>query len=130
MKVIISAILFLVCLQTMSAQDNTPPGFLWQVNINGSQFSLAGSIHSGKKDQYPMPRAYLNAYEKADYIILELKDDFKTLQETIFRYAEKDSLNEDQFLDIFLSQESKDILASLFKGKEDILLRYYKHEAL
>ncbi len=129
MKVIVLSIFFLVGQQIMSAQNNTPPGFLWQVNINGSQVSLAGSIHTGKKGQYPMPRAYLEAYEKADYIILELKDDFKTLQEMIFRYAEKDSLNEDQLLDKFLSQESKDILASLFKGKEEILLRYYRHEA-
>lgn len=128
MKAIVLSILFMVCQQTMMAQTDTPPGFLWQVNINGSQFSLAGSIHSGKKDHYPLPKAYLNAYKQADYVILELKDDFKTLEEMIFSYAAKDSLKEDQYLDNYLSQESKDLLAFLFKGKEEMLLRYYRHE--
>jgi len=128
MKAIVLSILFMVCQQTMMAQTDTPPGFLWQVNINGSQFSLAGSIHSGKKDQYPLPKAYLNAYKQADYVILELKDDFETLEEMIFSYAAKDSLKEDQYLDNYLSQESKDLLAFLFKGKEEMLLRYYRHE--
>jgi len=128
MKAIVLSILFMVCQQTMMAQTDTPPGFLWQVNINGSQFSLAGSIHSGKKDQYPLPKAYLNAYKQADYVILELKDDFETLEEMIFSYAAKDSLKEDQYLDNYLSQESKDILALLFKGKEEMLLCYYRHE--
>ena len=128
MKAIVLSILFMVCQQTMMAQTDTPPGFLWQVNINGSQFSLAGSIHAGKKDHYPLPKAYLNAYKQADYVILELKDDFKKLEKMVFSYAAKDSLKEDQYLDNYLSQESKDLLAFLFKGKEEVLLRYYRHE--
>ena len=128
MKTILIFILCLACQLTLMAQNNTPPGFLWQVNINGSGFSLAGSIHAGKQDQGPLPQAYLDAYDEADYLILELQDDFETLEKMIFKYAEKDSLKEDQYLNNYLSQESMDILEELFEGREEMLLRYYRHE--
>ena len=128
MKAIKLSLLLLACQQTLIAQNETPPGFLWQVNINGSEFSLAGSVHVGKKDLYPMPVAYLNAYRQADYVLFELKEDFATLEEMIFKYAAKDSLEEDQYLDNYLSQDSKEILSVMFKGKEDLLARYYRYE--
>lgn len=128
MKAIKLSLLLLACQQTLIAQNETPPGFLWQVNINGSEFSLAGSVHVGKKDLYPMPVAYLNAYRQADYVLFELKEDFATLEEMIFKYAAKDSLEEDQYLDNYLSQDSKEILSVMFKGKGDLLARYYRYE--
>ena len=128
MKAIKLSLLLLACQQTLIAQNETPPGFLWQVNINGSEFSLAGSVHVGKKDLYPMPVAYLNAYRQADYVLFELQEDFATLEEMIFKYAAKDSLEEDQYLDNYLSQDSKEILSVMFKGKGDLLARYYRYE--
>ena len=128
MKTIILSIALLVCQQTIMAQPDTPPGFLWQVNINGSEFYLAGSIHAGKKEHYPMPKAYIDAYKKADNIILELKDDFESIKEQIFNYAEKDRLKEDQSLKNNLSPESIEILATLFEGNEETLQRYYSYE--
>lgn len=109
------------------AQTETPAAFLWQVNINGSEFNLAGSVHTGKKG-LTLPEAYLNAYKQSDIIIFELKEDSETLKEMIFKYAEKDSLAEDQYLDKYLSQESRYLLSELFKGKEDVLSRYFHHE--
>jgi len=128
MKAIKLSLLLLACQQTLIAQNETPPGFLWQVNINGSEFSLAGSVHVGKKDLYPLPEAYLNAYRRADHVLFELKEDFATLEEMIFKYAAKDSLEEDQYLDNYLSQDSKEILSVMFKGKGDLLARYYRYE--
>lgn len=119
--------LFVVCQQTLMAQTEITAAFLWQVNINGSEFNLAGSVHTGKIGQ-SLPDAYLKAYKQSDIIIFELKDDSKTLKEMIFKYAEKDSLSEDQYLDKYLSQESRDMLSELFIGKEDILSRYFHHE--
>ena len=46
----------------------------------------------------------------------------------IFKYAAKDSLEEDQYLDNYLSQDSKEILSVMFKGKGDLLARYYRYE--
>jgi uncharacterized protein YbaP (TraB family) len=128
MKTLKIFIAFLFCLPSVMAQTDTAPGFLWQVNINGSEFYLAGSIHAGREELYPLPKAYLNAYEQSDVVILELKEDFDTLSEMIFNYAAKDSLSEDQYLDNYLSQESEDLLAFLFQGKEETLARYFRHE--
>ena len=119
--------LIVVCQQTLMAQTETPAGFLWKVNINGSEFIMGGSVHTGKIG-LSLPETYLNAYKQADIIIFELKDDSKTLKEMIFKYAEKDSLAEDQYLNKYLSQESRDMLSELFIGKEDILSRYFHHE--
>jgi uncharacterized protein YbaP (TraB family) len=128
MRAIKLSLLLLICQQITLAQSETPPGFLWQVNINGSEFSLAGSVHAGKKNLYPLPEAYLSAYREADYVLFELREDFGTLEENIFRYAAKDSLEEDQYLDNYLSPDSKEILSVMFKGKEELLARYYRYE--
>ena len=128
MKTLKIFIVFLVCQSSVMAQADIAPGFLWRVQINGSEFYLAGSIHAGREDLYPLPKAYLRAYDQSDGVILELKEDFATLSEKIFDYAAKDSLSEDQYLDNYLSQESKDLLSTLFKGEEEKLERYYRHE--
>lgn len=118
----------MVCQQIIIAQNDTLPGFLWQVNINGSEFTLAGSIHAGKKDLYPLPKAYIDTYNKADNIIFELEDNFESIREHIFNYAEKDRLKEGQYLNDNFSPEIKEILAVLFKGNEETLQRYYSYE--
>jgi len=118
MKTITFSIVLLVCQQFLTAQPETSPAFLWHVNINGSEFTLAGSIHAGNKESYPLPSAYLEAYKKADFVIFEIKDDFESIKEQTFIYAEKDRLKEDQFLDNYLSPESMEMLATLFEGNE------------
>jgi uncharacterized protein YbaP (TraB family) len=128
MKTILLAILFWFAQKSLSAQPETPPGFLWQVEINGSEFTLAGSIHAGKKEHYPLPEGYLKEYKKSDFIIYELKDDFESIQEQIFAYAEKDKLEKNHFLNKYLSEESKETLAILFKGEEETLQRLYSYE--
>jgi uncharacterized protein YbaP (TraB family) len=127
MRTIVLSLLIMVCQQTLMAQTEPTAAFLWRVNINGSEFNLAGSVHTGKIG-LSLPETYLNAYKQADIIIFELKDNSKTLKEMIFKYAEKDTLAEDQYLDKYLSQESRDMLSELFIGKEDILSRYFHHE--
>lgn len=128
MKPILLAILFLATQQSLSAQAEVPSGFLWQVEINGSEFTLAGSIHAGKKEHYPFPKGYLKEYKKSDFIIFELKDDFESIKEQIFAYAEKDRLEESQYLNNYLSEESKKTLAALFRGEEETLQRHYAYE--
>jgi len=69
MKRILLAISFVIAQHSLHAQPETPPGFLWQVEINGSEF-----------------------------------------------------------MDNFLSVESKTTLAALFKGEEETLQRLYGYE--
>jgi len=80
--------------------------FTWKVKINESTFYLAGSIHGASEGNYPLPKTYLKSYKKADKVILELKDDFETLEGKIFSYAEKDKLPDGLNLGDSLNPES------------------------
>ena len=98
------------------------------MNINGSEFTPAGSIHAAKKENYPLPNAYIEAYKAADFIIFEIEEDFESTKEHMFTYAEKDKLNEDQYLNNHLSSESMEMLARLFQGSEETLHRQFEYE--
>ena len=128
MKTIILSLLVLVCQMTARSANGKTDYFLWQVNINGSEFILAGSVHGGKPENYPLPDVYINAYNQADNVILELKEGVKEVKNLIFNYAVKDSLNDSQYLDKHLSLEEKETLSLLFEGREDLLARYYHFE--
>jgi uncharacterized protein len=128
MKTIIFSMMLLLCQHTVKAGNEKKDYFLWQVNINGTEFILAGSIHAGKPEHYPRPDTYINAYNQADKIIFEIKEGPKELEKLKFSYAGKDSLEEGQYLDKHLCPESKETLSLLFKGKEDQLVRYYHYE--
>jgi len=128
MKTQLLSLLLMAGLPAIQAQTEVPVSFLWHVNIDSSNIWLAGSVHVGQKDLYPLPEAYTKAYRQADHLIFELKDDAETLEEMIFTYAKKDILEEGQYLNNYLSQESKEILSVLFKGKEEMLSRYYEYE--
>lgn len=84
--------------QEISDIPNHSPGFIWKTNINQGIFYLVGSVHAGKKAYYPLPEQYLDCYADADVMIMELEDDFATLEEKMFDYAEKDRLPEAQYL--------------------------------
>jgi hypothetical protein len=90
------------------AKSNEEPSdcFTWKVKINESAFYLAGSIHAASEGNYPLPETYLKCYKKADKVILELEDDFETLENKIFLYAEKDKLPDGLNLGDSLNSES------------------------
>lgn len=110
-----------------TANDKPSECFTWRVEINESTFYLCGSIHAAAEANYPLPKAYMRSYKKANTAIFELEDDLKTLGRKIFAYAEKDSLSEEFYLDLFLSDDSKRQLERIIKP--DKLIRYYAHEA-
>lgn len=110
----------------MCKQEKTSDSFIWKVDINESTFYLAGSIHSAKEAYYPLPDTYTDYYKKADKLILELEKDFEGIQEDIFRYAQKDTLPEGDYLNKHLKPESIDKLRQIFKEEE--LEKYYKYE--
>lgn len=82
-------------------ENRQPEGyspFIWKTVINRSAFYLAGSVHTGKKIFYPLPEQYMECYEKADAIVMEIADTFDSLEEKMFDYAEKDRISEDLYL--------------------------------
>jgi len=88
------------------SSDEPSECFTWKVKINESTFYLAGSVHTASEENYPLPKPYLKCYKKADKVILELKDDFETLENKIFLYAEKDKLPDGLNLGDSLNPES------------------------
>jgi uncharacterized protein YbaP (TraB family) len=111
------------------AQSSGKPSdcFTWKAEINGSTFYLAGSIHTASKENYPLPEAYMKSYQKADKVIMELKEDFNLVEQKIFQYAEKDRLKEDQYLDLHLSAASLEKLRQIIES--DKLNQYVQYES-
>ena len=109
------------------SSDKPSDCFIWKTRINESTFYLAGSIHGASEGNYPVSKAYLKCYKKADIVILELEDDMNSLKEKIFQYAEKDRLKEDQYLNYHLSSESLDKLKEIFD--DDELYHYCQYES-
>jgi len=107
--------------------DKPSDCFTWKVEINGSTFYLAGSVHTAKAENYPLPEVYMKCYKKADRAVFELKDNFDTLQQKIFRYAEKDRLQPDQYLNLFLDSTTVEALGRLFDKEK--LKQYFQHDA-
>jgi uncharacterized protein len=123
-------IVVFVCIAVIFiAKSNDKPSdcFIWKAEINKSEFYLAGSIHAARAENYPLPKTYIKYYQKADKVIFELKDDFSTLEKEIFKYAEKDRLSEDQFLNLHLSTKSIEKLKQIFE--ENKLNKFFQYEA-
>ena len=126
-QILIAVFVCITVVFIAKSSDEPSDCFTWKVDINESTFYLAGSIHSASKENYPLPKAYMKSYKKADKVIFELEDDFKTLEKKIFQYAEKDRLPEDQNLDQYLSTEAIAKLEQIFDA--DKLKKYFQYEA-
>jgi len=100
--------------------------FIWKTDINGSTFYLAGSIHSAKETDYPLPDIYIDSYNDAMVLILELQRDFKGIEEDIMRYAQKDTLSQEDYLDKYLDSNTIKKLEDIIE--KDRLDNYMKHE--
>lgn len=53
-------------------QDTYANSSVWQVSKSGKIFYLAGSIHLLSKDDYPLPKAYQQAYQNSEALVLEI----------------------------------------------------------
>jgi uncharacterized protein YbaP (TraB family) len=121
--------IFATVIAVFVAQSSDKPSdcFTWKVMMNGSTFYLAGSIHTASKENYPLPKAYMKSYQKADKVIMELEDDFNIIEQKIFQYAEKDRLPEDQYLNLHLTPASLEKLGQIIEN--DKLNRYVQYES-
>lgn len=114
----------LICYQSSTtAQEitetlDTSPGFIWKTTINQGTFYLVGSVHAGKEEYYPLPDQYLDCYANADIMIMELEDDFATLEEKMLDYAEKDRLSEDKYFRYHLDSTTIKSILSVMDREE------------
>ena len=118
LRVLVAVFTGVIIVFNAKSSDKPSDCFIWKVEINESIFYLAGSIHSAREVNYPLPKAYMKNYKKADKVILELEDNMNTLKQKIFQYAEKNRLKEDQYLNNHLSIESLEKLKHIFDDNE------------
>jgi len=123
---LLSVIAGLIIFAAACTQKEPSDCFIWKIEIQGSTFYLAGSIHSAKDAYYPLPETYTDYYKKADRLILELEKDFEGIEQEIFDYAQKDTLPESDYLNNYLKPESIEKLKKIFTEEE--LDKYFKYE--
>jgi hypothetical protein len=61
----------LVCVAALSAVPARSQNFLWEVTSLTNRAWLFGTLHAGKADWYPLPRAVEDAFESSDVLAVE-----------------------------------------------------------
>ena len=82
--------------------------FLWETHINGATIYIAGSVHVGKTGSYPLDKPYMRCLSGSDKLILEIEEDFETINTRMMDYIRKDHLPENKYFRDNLNQDSKD----------------------
>jgi hypothetical protein len=62
---------FLLVLAAFAAAPATAQNFLWQVSSLTNRVYLFGTIHAGKADWYPLPRAVMDAFQDSRELVVE-----------------------------------------------------------
>ena len=68
---LILTFLIIVC-QPSLAQERSDKHFLWKIESGKSTVYLLGSIHLAKDDLYPLDKIITDAYEKSDFLVVEV----------------------------------------------------------
>jgi len=90
-------ILLFACNTLMSQVKDSCEFFLWKTEINKSTFYLSGSVHVGKKEYFPLHSKYLECFNKSNKVIMEVAEDFETIETRMLEYIQKDKLAEDKY---------------------------------
>ena len=86
---------------------------LWKVSKNGNELYLGGTIHVLKKEDYPLPVEFTEAFEKADQLVLEANIDMAKTPEFGQKVA--------KLLTYTAGKSLKDVL------KQNTLIKLEKH---
>jgi len=70
----------LLCLTTLSSATALP---LWEIQGTENRIRLLGSIHFLRPQDFPLPKAIMNAYHDADVVVMELDLDALDPLETL-----------------------------------------------
>ena len=101
--------------------------FIWKTIINNNVFYLVGSVHVANQNNYPLPKKYMDCYDRANILIMEVKEDFVTIEKKMLEYAQKDKLPEDKYLRNFLDSLTIEKIIEII-GKDEFL-KYDNYEA-
>lgn len=109
LNILTAASLILAVSQNLSGRDSgIGDVFLWETHIEACTLYIAGTVHVGKNDSYPLHETYLEHLEGSDKIILEVAEDFENIKNRMSEYIQKDRLPDDKYFRHTLNQETKD----------------------
>jgi uncharacterized protein YbaP (TraB family) len=78
-----------------SQTQTTGDAFLWKTEISGNTVYLAGSMHVGKAEDYPLDPDYTKAFEESDILVMEVGEQVSPDDEIYFKYLDKNFSLED-----------------------------------
>jgi len=116
---------------TGQAQNTEKPGdsqtgFFWETSINHTTFLLLGSVHAGKAAYYPLPDLFEWCYENSETLIMEIEDDFDSLENKMLAYAEKDRLPEELYFRHHLDSASISKILEVLDREDFLKYDQYK----
>jgi uncharacterized protein YbaP (TraB family) len=111
---------------TPSEIESDPSPFLWKARIGESTVFLAGSVHASRPEHFPLDKAYLEALDASDTIILELAEDRESLKKISLEYFENFRVPEEQYLLKHLSPNAKKEMIDLLGESGAKLFEQYE----
>lgn len=78
-----------------SQTQNAGDAFLWKTEIRGNTVYLAGSMHLGKAEDYPLYPDYTKAFEESDILVMEIGEQVSPAAEIYFKALDKNFRLED-----------------------------------
>lgn len=102
-----TSLFFYNYLQLFSSEKH----FLWEIQSEKAKVYLLGSIHIAKNDIYPLDTVIENAFDRSDYLVVEV--DLKNSDEK--NYEELMYYNDGTTLEDHLSKETYSKLKEIFK---------------
>jgi uncharacterized protein YbaP (TraB family) len=67
-------VVFIVTFQFVDIENVAAKSFLWKADSKTATVYLLGSIHMGIPSMYPLPSVMEQAYDKSDYLVLEVNE--------------------------------------------------------
>jgi|DewCreStandDraft_4_1066084.scaffolds.fasta_scaffold00022_249 uncharacterized protein YbaP (TraB family) len=102
---------FFISISSLIQLNTAEKHFLWEIKSNKATVYLLGSIHVAKENIYPLDSIIENAFEKSDYLVVEV--DLKNLDKA--KAQELSLYNDGTTLEDHLSKETYAKLKNKFK---------------
>ena len=132
-KIILPILFTILCLGCIgsgqsldSTEDNTSSPFLWKTQIGESTIFLAGSVHAARPQNFPLDKAYLEALDASDAIILELAEDRETIKKLSVKFFEDYRVPEENYLLKHLSTKARKEIIDLLGEQNTTLFEQYE----
>jgi uncharacterized protein YbaP (TraB family) len=80
--------------------------FLWKVSSDTNTVYIMGSLHLLRKEDYPLPKAFEDAYQDSEVLVFEVDPGTLNTPETVRMMLSKATLGKDVTLDQVISEDT------------------------